>query len=183
MNVRDQLISYRTEEGGDRDFYRNAGKTRHDGLEISLRWQPLEMVELAAGYSMSDFTFRESISDGGQVTFERGNMLPGIPRHRFVSSLTVNPGSYRIALSTEILDSYYTDNANTATNPGFEVFHLNLSHRGLAVTEHIRVSPFLKVNNLANARYNSSVSINANFGRYYEPAPGRAIYAGFSLAM
>ena len=183
MNVRDQLISYRTEEGGDRDFYRNAGSTRHGGLEISLRWQPAGWMELAAGYNYSEFTFRESVSDGEQATFERGNTLPGIPQHRLVSSLTLTPGSYRVSMSSEIVDSYYTDNANTATNPGFEVFHLNLSHQGIAVTDHIRVSPFLTVNNLANARYNSSVSINANFGRYYEPAPGRAIYAGFSLAL
>ncbi len=181
MNVRDQLISYRTEQGGDRDFYRNAGKTRHDGLEISLRWQPLLWVEVAAGYNLSRFTFRESVSGGGAATFESGNSLPGIPGHRFVSSVALTPGCYRIALSSEVLSSYYADNANTASNPGFEVFHLNMGHDGIAVMEHVRLAPFLTVNNLTNARYNSSVSINANFGRYYEPAPGRALYAGFRL--
>ena len=40
MNVRDQLVSYRTEEGGQRDFYRNAGSTRHDGAEVALQWRP-----------------------------------------------------------------------------------------------------------------------------------------------
>jgi len=183
MNVRDQLISYRTEEGGDRDFYRNVGKTRHDGFEISLRWQPALWMELAASYNYSRFAFRESVAQGDEITFERGNSLPGIPDHRLVSSLTFTPRSYRISLSSEILDSYYTDNANTARNPGFEVFHLNLSHDGIALTEHLRVAPFLTVNNLTDARYNSSVSINANFGRYYEPAPGRALYAGFSLIL
>ena len=183
MDVRDQLISYRTEEGGDRDFYRNAGKTRHDGLEISLRWQPLLWLELTAGYNLGRFTFRESVSDGEGVTFERGNSLPGIPKHRLVSSVTLTPGDYRISFSSEILDSYYADNANTATNPGYEVFHLELGHDGIALTEHLRMAPFLMISNLFDARYNSSVSINANFGRYYEPAPGRAIYAGFSLML
>ncbi len=183
MSVRDQLISFRTEEGGDRDFYRNAGKTRHDGFEIWLRWQPVSWLELMTNYNRSHFTFRESVTEDENVTFSRGNRLPGIPDHRLMSELTLTPRSIRISFSAEILDSYYVNNANTATNPGFEVFHLNLSHDGIAITEHILLAPFLTVNNLTNTRYNSSVSINANFGRYYEPAPGRAIYAGFSLAL
>ena len=183
MNVRDQLISYRTEEGGDRNFYRNAGKTRHDGLEISLRWQPARALEIMTNYNRSHFIFRESVAEGDAVTFERGNSLPGIPRQRLMSTLAFTPRNFRIALSSEIVESYHVDNANTAKNPGFEVFHLNLSHDGIALTEHIRMEPFLTLNNLTDARYNSSVSINASFGRYYEPAPGRALYAGFSLSL
>ncbi len=189
MNVRDQLVSYRTEEGGDRDFYLNAGKTRHDGLEISLRWQPVTWLEASGSYNLSHFTFREpfgavSQGDGGTDGNDgTGNRLPGIPEHRLASTLTFTPRDFRVSLTAEILDSYYVDNANTATNPGFEVFHLKLSHHGLAVTEHFHLAPFLTVNNLTDTRYNSSVSINANFGRYYEPAPGRALYAGFSLSL
>ena len=192
LNVRDQLISYRTEEGGDRDFYRNAGRTRHDGLEITLRWQPTVWLEASGSYNLSHFTFRDPFgdvdqnangTDGANGTNGTGNRLPGIPEHRLASTLSFTPGEFRISLTAEILDSYFVDNANTAKNPGFEVFHLKLSHDGVAVTEHIRLAPFLTVNNLADTRYNSSVSINANFGRYYEPAPGRAVYAGFSLAL
>ena len=45
----------------------------------------------------------------------------------------------------------------------------------------VRLSPFLGVNNLFNRAYVSSVVINAAQGRYYEPAPGRNLYVGFSL--
>ena len=189
MNVRDQLISYRTEEGGDRDFYLNAGKTRHDGLEFSLRWQPVVWLEASGSYNLSHFTFQEPFGavnqddDGTDGNGRSGNRLPGIPEHRLSSTLTFTPQDFRISLSTEILDSYYVDNANTAKNPGFQVFHLKVSHDGLVVTERIHLAPFLTVNNLTDARYNSSVSINANFGRYYEPAPGRAVFAGFSLSL
>jgi len=182
LHVRDQLISFRTEEGGDRDFYRNAGSTRHDGLEIALRWRPERWMELTANYNWSNFTFRESV-ETDQITFTSGNRLPGIPEHRLMSELTVMPGLYRINVTMELLDSYYVDNANTATNPGYEVFHLRLGHSGLGIGDHVTAMPFIKINNIFDATYNSSVSINANFGRYYEPAPGRAVYAGFSLDM
>ncbi len=180
MNVRDQLVSFRTEEGGSRDFYRNAGSTRHDGVEISLRWRRFSIMELSANYNWSYFTFRETV-ETGQVTFPEGNRLPGIPEHRLMSELHLMPGNFRVSLSMELLDSYYVDNANTAVNPAYEVFHLRLRHNGINLNEQVSILPFLTVNNLADATYNSSVSINAFGGRYYEPAPGRAVYAGFSL--
>jgi len=37
------------------------------------------------------------------------------------------------------------------------------------------------VNNLFGEHYMSNVRINAAFGRYYEPAPERNIYAGVEL--
>ncbi len=184
MKVRDQLNSYQTEEGGDRDFYRNAGETRHNGLEISVRWRSLFWLELNANYHWSRFTFQsEDGSDEEEHTFIRGNHLPGIPEHRLMSGVTVLPGSYWMSLSMELMDSYFVDNANTALNPGFEVFHLRMGYDGLSLTDHITLSPFLTINNITDARYNSSVSINANAGRYFEPAPGRALYAGFSVNM
>jgi iron complex outermembrane receptor protein len=45
----------------------------------------------------------------------------------------------------------------------------------------VRLRPFVGFNNLFNQAYVSSVVINAAQGRYYEPAPGRNMYVGFSL--
>jgi iron complex outermembrane receptor protein len=38
--------------------------------------------------------------------------------------------------------------------------------------------PFVGVNNLFDERYMSNIRLNAAFGRYYEPAPGRNAYGG-----
>ena len=43
------------------------------------------------------------------------------------------------------------------------------------------MNPFLGFNNVFNRAYVGSVVINATAGRYYEPAPGRNMYVGFSL--
>lgn len=181
MDVRDQLISYRTEEGGARDFFRNAGRTRHDGIEMALRWMPFRWMEASGTFQLSSFTFRETVIGGTGVSFERGKKLPGIPDRRLGASLTAMPSSFRVTLSTEMSGSYYADNANTASNPGYSVWHLQGYHTGISLANGISLEPFVTINNLTNERYNSSVSINANAARYFEPAPGRALYAGFSL--
>lgn len=181
MEVRDQLISYRTEEGGARDFFRNAGRTRHDGIEMALRWMPFGWMEAGGTFQLSSFTFRETVVGGAGVPFERGKKLPGIPDQRLGASLTVMPSAFRITLSTEMSGSYYADNANNALNPGYSVWHLQGYHTGISLPNGISLEPFVTVNNITNERYNSSVSINANASRYFEPAPGRALYAGFSL--
>ncbi len=55
-----------------------------------------------------------------------------------------------------------------------------------------RLSPFVGFNNVFNRHYVGSVVINAAPvrigtrlvpGRYYEPAPGRNMYLGFSLGV
>jgi len=45
------------------------------------------------------------------------------------------------------------------------------------------LSPVLGIQNLFDAHYVGSVSVNASAGKYYEPAPGRVIFAGLTLAV
>jgi iron complex outermembrane receptor protein len=46
---------------------------------------------------------------------------------------------------------------------------------------NVRLNPFVGFNNVFNRSYVGSVVINASNGRYYEPAPGRNMYVGFSV--
>jgi iron complex outermembrane recepter protein len=43
------------------------------------------------------------------------------------------------------------------------------------------IAPFVAINNVLNARYFGSVSVNAAAARYFEPAPGRHIFLGTTL--
>ena len=44
-----------------------------------------------------------------------------------------------------------------------------------------RWEPYVGVDNLFDRDYYDNLRINDNFGRYYEPAPGRTLYAGVKL--
>ncbi|MDI6402647.1 TonB-dependent receptor, partial [Balneolaceae bacterium ANBcel3] len=177
MQVKDQLISFRTPEGGSRDFYRNAGKTRHDGLEASVRWKANHWLEMLLNYNYSHFTFLES--DGSD--FEEGNRLPGIPEHRLVAGVSFQHSGFRTDLTFEHTGSYYVNNENTTSNPGYELVHVRMGHSGFDLADTARWIPFIAINNVFDTQYNSSVSVNANFGRYYEPAPGRSVFLGWTL--
>jgi iron complex outermembrane receptor protein len=61
------------------------------------------------------------------------------------------------------------------------VFDTRLSHSGLTINKNISIQPFIELDNVANNRYNSSVTVNANDDRYYEPAPGRHWTAGIAV--
>lgn len=178
MQVRNRLIPFQTEEGGDREFYRNAGLTRHRGAEVFGVWEPVRWLRARATYTLSDFVFQEvDEHEPGQT----GNQLPGIPRHRLHATLRVTPGSYWVETGMDMVGRYYADDANTAVNEGYTVLDVQVGHRGLRLAENLHLQPFVKVDNLADTHYSGSVNINAFGGDYYEPAAGRSFQAGFSL--
>jgi iron complex outermembrane receptor protein len=41
--------------------------------------------------------------------------------------------------------------------------------------------PYVGIDNLFGRDYYDNLRINDNFGRYYEPAPNRTLYAGVKL--
>ena len=47
----------------------------------------------------------------------------------------------------------------------------------------LEFAPFAGVTNLLDRGYNTSVVINAFGGRYYEPGPGRSLYAGLRMQL
>jgi len=70
------------------------------------------------------------------------------------------------------------DTLNTSTSPWWTT---NVRVGWDGTVGPLRLHPFVGFNNVFNRSYVGSVVINAAFGRYYEPAPGRNLYVGFSL--
>lgn len=170
MNVDGRLISFENELG--RDFFRNAGKNTHRGIEGAVQWIPHPRWEAAFVAAVSRFVFREADLNG--------NLLPGVPEQRFFGRVRTDQRSFRVTVEAEAVSEYFTDDANTAVNDGYVVFDALLGHEGFAAGS-VRIAPFVEVRNMLNVRYSGSVSINAFGGRYYEPAPGRAFLAGLQL--
>jgi iron complex outermembrane recepter protein len=179
MSVRDRILPFRTEEGGDRDFFRNQGRSLHQGIELFIGATPVQGILLSGTYSYSVNTFR---SRDEQVQGEslRGNSIPGLPDHRFNVRLESAVAGFRPVLQLERVSSYYVNSLNSVKNEPFTVADLQVSHTGFG-TAGYRFLPFVRLNNITDARYNSSVIINAANDRYFEPAAGRNLQAGFNL--
>ncbi len=171
LNVQDLIIPFEEEDGGP-TLFRNEGDTRHYGLEVHLRLQPTPLFSIDFMYTGINASF----ADGN---FE-GNQVPGVAPHRIGSMWTFYLGNHTVSSDAEWVGEYYANSTNTATNDSYLLFNGRYSFRGLSF-ENWRVQPFISVENIFNQRYNTSVSINAFGGRFYEPGSDRSIRAGLRL--
>ncbi len=174
--VRNELIPFEV-ANSSRRYFRNAGETTRRGAEAGIE-VAAGPVWIGAAYSYSDFRFAEySVDD---VDYE-GKRIPGVPVHQVQGSVTWRPA--RAFITTEVIGSskVYVDDGNTATASGYAT--VNLRAGGTVAFGRQLVTPVVGVQNLFDREYVGSVSVNASGGKYYEPSPGRLIYAGLTVAV
>jgi iron complex outermembrane recepter protein len=176
-NVRDELIPFEVPGDPGRRFYRNAGSARHRGLELGVTLAPVARLRVVGAYTYSAFRF---------VTFRTatdtldGQEIPGVPAHYGHASLRYRWGAALwTALDVTASSRYFADDANTVPIAGWQTVGLRAGWDGRVGPW--RVAPFAAVQNLLDAHYVGSVSVNAQFGRFFEPAPGRNAYVGIEL--
>lgn len=174
--VRDQIIQ-QTELDG-LAIFGNGGDAEHFGLETHFRFFPSNNISLEFMYSWIDAKFA-----GGEFDTDvdvRGNRLPGIAPHRIGSTVSIDLRNIVISSDVEWVSEYFVNSANTATNPSY----LLINARWLFNDLHFgnwKMQPFISAYNIFDIRYNTSVTINNAFGRYFEPGSGRSFQAGLSV--
>jgi iron complex outermembrane recepter protein len=174
-DVRDELISFEVPSDPGRRYFRNAGRARHQGVEVDARWQG-RRPWLAAAYTLSDLRFTDYVTDDAVYD---GNRIPGAAPHlaRLAAGLRAGP----VTAETEVRASsdIFADDANTATADGWWVADLRLAAR---VTWGVwQLEPAAGVENVFDRRYIGAVAVNGANGRYYEPAAGRTVYGGVTI--
>ena len=180
-DVRDALIAY--EIAAPRFFFRNAGSTRHRGLELSGDLSVAPGLNLGAVWTYSDYRFRKySFTDTSGTHLLDGRALTGIPDNWLHLMVRAQPAAFSGAWA-EVQQTYsagylVSDVSNTRTTPWWST-NVRAGWEGRAGAMHL--APFIGINNAFNHLYVSSVVINAARGRFYEPAPGRNVYMGLSV--
>jgi iron complex outermembrane receptor protein len=179
--VRDALIPY--DIVAPRFFYRNAGSTRHRGVELSADLSIAPGLSLGGAWTYSDFRFRDyTFSDAAGTHVLDGRPLPGIPDHWLHLIARAQPVGWGGAWA-EVQQTYssgypVSDVAHTHTAPWWST---GLRAGWDGTLGGMRLAPFIGINNAFNRHYVGSVVINAARGRFYEPAPGRNVYVGLSV--
>lgn len=175
-DVEDGLISFEVPTEPGRSFFRNVGASRHRGVEIGVTI-PTDPLVVRGAYTYSDYRFRDFVTEDG--VFD-GNRLPGVPEHRLYWSLrAAAPLGLWAAVDNTHASAMVADDANTAESAGWWTADLRLGWTGRL--GRARVEPFVGILNVFDERYASSVVVNAGFGRYFEPAPGRNAYFGLEV--
>ncbi len=182
-DVTDELIPFAVPASPQRVFYRNAGSARHRGVELGGTVTLARGVTLAATYTYSDFRYTHfSIQPdtSSRTIVLDGRSLPGIPRDWGHLLLRAAPPFARggwIEVETTHSSGFYVDDTLNVWNAPWWATTVR------AGWTSARLSPFIGVANAFDAAYVGSVVINAARGRYYEPAPGRAVYVGVTMGV
>ncbi len=163
---------------GGRTSYKNAGKTRRQGAELSLDQQFAENWRAKASWTWLDATYRTNACGADSCN---GNRIPGIARNMGFASLGYEPETGWYAGSDiRYMSDIMADDENTAKAPSWTVVGLNTGYK--FNYGHWMMDIFGRVDNLFDREYVGSVIVNESNGRYYEPAPGRNYGVGLSVA-
>lgn len=175
--VRDELIPFEVPTEPGRRFFQNAGSARHRGVEAGLALQPAAGLTLVGAYTYTAFRFLEFRTATDTLD---GNSIPGVPAHYLHGSLRYQgPKGWWAAADVTASAGLFVNDLNTVRTEPWQTVGARAGWDGQIAGW--RVAPFAAVRNILDEQYIGSVSVNAQFGRFFEPAPGRNAYVGVEI--
>lgn len=161
---------------GGRTSYKNAGKTRRQGMGLDQQFG--ESWRLKAAWTWLDATYRTNVCDDASCN---GNRIPGIARNMGYASFGYQPEQGWYAGSDiRYMSDIMANDENTAKAPSWTVVGLTTGYKWSY--GRMDMDLFGRIDNLFDREYVGSVIVNESNGRYYEPAPGRNYGIGLNLA-
>lgn len=185
MDINNLLVAQRV--GEDQYIGKNAGETRHQGLELDVKYRTYLSKQLLItpylGYTFSDHVFVDFVDGDNDYS---GNPLTGVPRHRLTSGLDLqHSNGLQLNLNHQFVDKIPLTDATSIYSEAYHVFHLKLGYRAQIATD-FSLGLHAGINNVFDTNYAQSVLINAvGFGgaqpRYFYPGNGRNYFTGIRL--
>ncbi len=178
--VRDALIPFEVPSTPGRQYFRNAGSTKHRGIETATSLVLPRGLSLRASFTHTDARFEDyAVTVGTTTTVYDGNRVPGVAPNRGDATLSFQPRRLFVDWETRAMSSIPVNDANTERSPSSVIHGLRLGVRDIRAGG-IVLTPNLGVLNLFDRDYNTSVVVNAFGGRFYEPGPPRSVYGGLT---
>ena len=157
---------------GGRTTYKNAGRTRRRGIELGADASLPRGFDASLAWTVLNTEVLESYTSSSG-TVSAGSALPAVPRATMYGELRWRhvPSGFNALLEVPHRSRIAVDDVNSDYAEAYTVANLAL---GFAQRRGAwRLSEFLRVDNLADARYVGSVIVNDGNRRFFEPAPGR----------
>ncbi|WP_370478553.1 TonB-dependent receptor family protein [Tamlana flava] len=185
LDIKNLLVPRRTAQ--DEFIGINAGKTQHDGLEVSLDYQIRTQENFSIGtlisYTLNHFTFKEFVDD---TTDYSGNDLTGVPSEIFNMGIDFNSkiGFYGNINFQHVGKMPMTD-SNSIYSESYNLTNLKFGFK-TNLNKKLKSNVFFGVNNIFDEAYASQILINApSFGgnapRYYYPGNPANFYTGINV--
>jgi len=185
MNIKNLLVGERINE--DQFVGKNAGETRHRGLEIGMHytWTISRNLQLSpfVNYTFTDHNFVDFVD--GDDDFS-GNQLTGVPKRRGSAGLQIRlfENFYWNTTHQHVSEIPLRDESDLFSDP-YTVLHTRLGYQK-KLSEKLTLGVDFGVNNLFDTVYAQSVLINTSgFGgnepRYFYPGDERNFYGSLRL--
>ena len=169
MDGTNEIISVQVEDGSYEN--RNAGQTRHTGIEYAMVYTPTRALSFRLGGTNARHEFIR-FEDRG-VVYD-SNEMDRAPNWILNAEVTYRPSfihGSRIALEWQHLGPYYMDFGNTITYEGYDLLHVRLGYqvRGIEI--------WANVENVTDALF-ANVASRSAFGDSYNPGAARNVIFG-----
>ncbi|MCX7961828.1 MAG: TonB-dependent receptor [Burkholderiales bacterium] len=179
----DREIVVDTNVGG-RTTYKNAGRTRRSGAELSVESALGAGFEATLAWTVLDATFRDTFTGGTPaVTVRAGNVLPGVAPRTLYAELRWRHEPSGFAASLEVLHRGRVAVNDTNTDFAEPYTVANLAAGFTQQGAKWKLTEYVRIENAGDRRYVGSVIVNAAGGRFFEPAPRRAAMVGLQATL
>lgn len=187
MDIRNLLI--REQVGDDQFIEKNAGKSKHQGLEIAMDYKILPpssnfQVNPFINYNLNHHKFVDFVDNGNDYS---GNELTGVPKHKITAGLQNQLFSnFYLNMVYQYVERIPLTDSNDLYSDSFNLVNVRAGYRK-KLSDRFTLGFDFGVNNLFDVRYAQSVLINTSgFGgsepRYYYPGNGLNYFGSFNVA-
>ncbi len=159
---------------GSTASYKNAGKTKRTGAEISGELQLQNNINLYLAYTVLDAKFDTSFTTGNSATLVKaGNYIPGTYKSQIYAEAAwkYQPWNFQTALEARYTSKTYVNDTNSDIVPDYTVYSVRGSFQQLQ--GNWKITEYARIDNIFDQSYIGSVRVNDANNRFYEPAPGR----------
>jgi len=185
--VEDEIVPF---IASDQVFFRNAAKTNRTGVEIGIKNEVVDGLELVTNYNYAFFKYTDYVARvynvNGTFTDETydGNILPSFPRH--IVNLIL---SYKYRVNKQItvllqadgdyVDKMFVDDKNSESTESYSYFNSLIG----VTAEYDKFNLLFSFgfNNIFDRKYVGFININDSNGRYYELGQPRNFYSGLNI--
>ncbi|MEN9783144.1 MAG: hypothetical protein RJA24_487, partial [Pseudomonadota bacterium] len=121
LRGKDEIVSYATAPGLSQP--RNAGKTRHEGIEFGVTFTPKTAWDAKLNGALSRHIY-EQYQTSPTLNYDN-KTIPAAPRWLVNAELGYKPArDTRLSAEVQHMGSYFMNNANTVRYPGHELLNL-----------------------------------------------------------
>lgn len=173
MEIKDLLVAKRI--GDDQYEGVNAGKTFHEGVEISLNHNlPINKtfhLNSFVGVSVGNYEFKDFVDNGNDFS---GNKLTGVPANTASAGFNLNTNSgFYFSANYQFTDKIPLNDSNSDFSDSYSILNLKTGYQ-FEILSNLKAHFDFGINNLLNEKYASMILTNA-FAvgnaqpRYYYP--------------